>query len=326
MIIIRAPFRISLFGGGTDFKWYYSEKNTRVVSFSINKYCYVTIRQVHPYFGFKYRACWSMIEESTDLKGITHPSIRACIHESGIRDGLEIHTVGDLPARSGLGSSSAFTASMIKGLCEYLDKEISSSELIRETIRIEQEVLKEKVGIQDQIAVCQGGFGITRINNDSSFSTIYLDNNEPIVDMIDKQLILVYSGITRISSEVQMSRMKSRLQLVKRLDRLREIAFIFSDAVLNGTATFDLMTTLMTSSWKEKRKTLENTPHLDVMDAIYELAIRSGASCGKLLGAGGGGFFAFFVPETEQESFTKKMQDYVCIKANICYRGVERIR
>jgi D-glycero-alpha-D-manno-heptose-7-phosphate kinase len=326
MIIIRAPFRISLFGGGTDFKWYYSEKKTRVVSFSIDKYCYVTIRQLLPYFGFKYRACWSLIEESLDIEEITHPSIRACIRESGVKDGLEIHTVGDLPARSGLGSSSAFTASMIKGLREYVNKEIASNELIRETIRIEQEILKEEVGIQDQIAVCQGGFGVTRINNDSTFSTIYMDNNEPIVDMIDRQLILVYSGIDRISSDEQAKKMVSRLKMVGRLDRLREIAFIFSDALLNGTATFDLLTTLMIESWNEKRKTLEGTSNLEELDSIYELAIKSGASSGKLLGAGGGGFFAFFVPAEEQDAFTQRMKDYVCIKASICYRGVERVR
>ncbi|MCP9882388.1 hypothetical protein KBY65_07830 [Cyanobium sp. Alchichica 3B3-8F6] len=326
MIIIRAPFRISLFGGGTDFEWYYSDKQTRVVSFSIDKYCYVTIRRLLPYFGFKYRACWSLIEEAIDIDLISHPSIRACIRESGVTDGLEIHTVGDLPARSGLGSSSAFTASMIKGLCEYANSEITSTELIRETIRIEQEVLHEEVGIQDQIAVCQGGFGVTRINQDSSFSTIYLDNNEPIVHMIDQQLMLVYSGISRTSSEVHSMKMPKSRYLVDRLDRLREIAYLFSDSLLNGTATPDLLINLLTSSWQEKRKTLEGTAHLEKLDAIYDLAKRSGASCGKLLGAGGGGFFAFIVPLEKQEYFTENMQSYVCIKAHISYRGIERLR
>jgi len=326
MIIIRAPFRISLFGGGTDFNWYYSKKDTRVVSFAIDKYCYVTIRKLLPYFGYKYRACWSLIEEVSDLELITHPSIRACLRESGVKDGLEIHTVGDLPARSGLGSSSAFTACMIKGLREYTNREISSNELIQETIRIEQEVLKEEVGIQDQIAVCQGGFGVTRISSNSTFSTIYLDNNDPTVHLIDEQLILLYSGIIRSSSQVQSIKMSNRRDLVPRLDRLRDFAYTFSDALINGTANFDLLSNLMTSSWIEKRKTLEGTSHLSELDSIYESAIRSGASSGKLLGAGGGGFFAFFVPVEEQAAFIQKMRNYVCIKANICYGGIERMR
>jgi len=325
MIIIRAPFRISLFGGGTDFKWYYSEKKTRVVSFSIDKYCYVMIRRLLPYFGFKYRAAWSLIEESNDLEGITHPSIRACIRESSVTDGLEIHTVGDLPARSGLGSSSAFTASMIKGLHEYSNKDITQTDLIKETIRIEQEVLNEEVGIQDQIVVCQGGFGVTRINEDSTFSTIYMDNNDPIVDMIDKHLILVYSGILRTSSDVQTKKLISRSNLVEKLDRLRDISYIFSDSLLKGTATTDLLTDLMISSWTEKRQTLKGTLHLEKLDAIYELAIRSGASSGKLLGAGGGGFFAFFVPPDKQAAFTRQMHNFVCIKANISYCGIQRL-
>jgi D-glycero-alpha-D-manno-heptose-7-phosphate kinase len=285
----------------------------------------VTIRQLLPYFGLKYRASWSVIEEASDINGISHPSIRECVRESGLSDGLEIHTVGDLPARSGLGSSSSFTASMIKGLCEYRGKAISSNELIKETIRIEQEILKENVGIQDQIAVCQGGFGMTRIRSDSTFSTIYMDNNERIVEMIDRQLILVYSGIARSSSAVQTLKRQNLEDIDKNLDCLKQIAHNFSDSILDGSLTPSLFINLMKTAWNEKRKTMEGLKCMDEIDYIYQKALTCGATCGKLLGAGGGGFFAFFVHVKEQETFISGMKPYVAIKANIHYKGVERV-
>jgi len=326
MIIVRAPFRISLFGGGTDFEWYFKDKGTRILSFCIDKFCYVSIRRLLPYFGFKYRISWSLIEEAIELSDISHPSIKACISQSGVSDGLEIHTVGDLPARTGLGSSSSFTAAMIQALAGYKEITLNSSELITETIRMEQCILKENVGIQDQIAVCQGGFGLTRISQDSSYSTIFMTHNEPIVREIDEKLMLVYSGITRVSSDIQGVRLDRRNKaLLGRLDRLRELSYSFSEALINGNADWNLFTILLREAWKEKRDLLTGHETSGLIEEIYNKALTSGAECGKLLGAGGGGFFAFFVPTEKQRQFTQLMSPYVAIKANIHYSGVERI-
>ena len=182
MIIVRVPFRVSLFGGGTDFAEYYEQNTATIVSFTIDKYCYISLRNFLPYFGYKYRICWSHIEECKNIDDIKHPSVRACLNYLKIDDGLEIQTSGDLPARSGLGSSSAFTAASLAALYEYKGEQYTKQSLAKHTIKVEQKELKENVGVQDQIQVCHGGFNVTRISKDSSYSLLSLDKTNKVVE------------------------------------------------------------------------------------------------------------------------------------------------
>ncbi len=327
MIIVRVPFRVSLFGGGTDFKHFYSNKKSSVVSFSIDKYCYVNVRKLLPYFGFKYRVSWSLIQETSSVEEITHPSIRACLDYLNINDGLEIHTVGDLPARSGLGSSSSFTAAMLASLYIYKNKSYSNSEIADQTIHIEQKILKENVGIQDQIQVCLGGFNVTTIFQDSTYSTLSLNNTSEFVRLIDQSLILVYTGISRYSSNIHSLNDKNIDKSLKQksLDKIHSIANTFSEHLINHKADFKIFSDLMQESWEAKVSSFPDNELRQRLLAIYDKGIKSGATCGKLLGAGGGGFYAFFVEKEKQDKFIFSMKEFICVPCSIAFSGVQKV-
>tara|TARA_Y100001968_G_C19452094_1_gene769431 strand:+ start:3367 stop:4341 length:975 start_codon:yes stop_codon:yes gene_type:complete len=321
--IVRVPFRVSLFGGGTDFKHFYSRKNATVISFTIDRYCYISLRQ-QPFFNTKYRLSWSKIEEVSNIKDLTHPSVRACLNYMGIKNPLEIHTVGDLPARSGLGSSSAFTSALLTALTLYKKKSFNASSIAKQTIYIEQEVLKENVGIQDQIQVCHGGFNITSIFKDSNYSILSLNNSSSVVKEISDSLVLVYSGITRTSSDIHDQIIRSDLK-EKSLNTINSIAKSFSAKLTTHSASFEFFISLLKESWDAKSSTFPPSENTEILLSIYEKAISAGAKCGKLLGAGGGGFFAFFVPPSKQDQFTRDMSPNPCVIANISYSGIEKI-
>ena len=326
MIIVRVPFRVSLFGGGTDFAHFYEKNTATIVSFSIDKYCYISLRKLLPYFGYKYRISWSMIEERQTIDEISHPSVKACLRYMNISDGLEIQTMGDLPARSGLGSSSAFTAALLTALYEYTGNSYTKQSIAKSTIVVEQEELKECVGIQDQIQVCHGGFNVTRISSDSNYSLLSMDKTNRIVEEINDSLILVYSGIARFSSNIQSRRKESKKKTNdEALRSINEYAETFAQSLVSYSATFDDFCNLLNKSWNAKLSTMQNDSEYLKIVEIYEKAMRAGAKSGKLLGAGGGGFFAFFVKPNKQTQFIDEMKPYLCVNAYISFDGVSRI-
>ena len=327
MNIVRVPFRVSLFGGGTDFKEFYLKKNATIVSFTIDKYCYITLRELLPYYKAKYRLSWAKLEEAESINQLTHPSVRACLKYLNIKDPLEIHTVGDLPARSGLGSSSAFTACLLSALHLYKNKPIDESKIANQTIDIEQNILKEKVGVQDQIQVCHGGFNITTIFPDSNYSILSLNNSSEVVKSIGDSLMLVYSGIARSSSDfhIEQVTINSSKDVQASLKKINLISEDFASKLKNHSADFDYFSSLLNDSWEAKLSLFPDNQTTYKLKSIYEKAMRSGALCGKLLGAGGGGFFAFFVPEINQDNFKKRMNEYICIPAKITFKGIEKV-
>ena len=327
MNIVRVPFRVSLFGGGTDFKHFYEKKNATVISFTIDKYCYLTIRKLLPYYKAKYRLSWAKLEECETIERLTHPSVRACLGYLNIKDPLEIHTVGDLPARSGLGSSSAFTAALLSALSIFKKIPFDASKITDQTIFVEQKILKEEVGVQDQIQVCHGGFNVTTIFRDSKYSILSLNNSSNIVKEIGESLMLVYSGISRNSSDIHKDQIAilDADKSINSLNKINAIAEDFASKLIRHSANFNCFTSLLQESWEAKSSIFPKGPISDELLSIYSLGIESGASCGKLLGAGGGGFFAFFVPPSKKRSFAKKMSKYICIPAEINFSGIERI-
>jgi len=327
MIIVRVPFRVSLFGGGTDFHHFYSKFTSTIVSFSIDKYCYISLRKLMPYFDNKYRISWSKIEECDAVDSISHPSIRACLKYLNVDDGLEISTVGDLPARSGLGSSSSFTASLLSALHFYKNDFKDDYNVISETIHVEQNILKENVGIQDQIQVCCGGFNVINIRSDSSYSIVSLNQTSDLVRKINESLILVYSGISRFSSNVHQStnRNVSSATLETSLKDIHNIANTFASKLVNHEADFSFFSDLLEQSWIAKSRAFPVNSTTEELLCIYKKAINSGALCGKLLGAGGGGFFAFFVPPDDQSKFISKMQPWISVPVSIEYDGITRV-
>ena len=327
MIIVRVPFRVSLFGGGTDFKSFYSKNKCTYVSFSIDKYCYINVRKLLPYFNTRYRISWSKIEEVGSIKDISHPSIRACLNYLNVSDGLEIHTVGDLPARSGLGSSSSFTAGLLSALYLYKNKPFKNYQIANETIHVEQNILKENVGLQDQIQVCHGGFNVTTIFPDSTYSLLSFNNTSSFVRQINESIVLVYSGVTRNSSDIHNMNQQSISKSVynSSLESISRIAHEFSDSLIRHEATFEIFSEYMKDSWSAKCKTFPKNDVTNKMIEIYNEGIMSGALCGKLLGAGGGGFFAFFVPKNDQKKFKVSMKKYICVSASISFSGIQKV-
>ena len=327
MNIVRVPFRVSLFGGGTDFEYFYSKKKATVISFTIDRYCYITIRELLPFFKMKYRLSWSKIEEVIDFNDFSHSSVKACLKFLKIKDPLEIHTVGDLPARSGLGSSSAFTAAFLTALALYKKESFTPELIAKQTIYVEQKILKENVGIQDQIQVCHGGFNITSIFNNASYSILSMNKSSTFVREVEESLVLVYSGIQRISSDIHnldSSKVPSKLK-EDALNQINEIAEKFSNKLTKHKADFEFFSSLLKDSWEAKCLTFVEGKNSDTLKAIYKNGLRSGALCGKLLGAGGGGFFAFFVNPDQKLDFIKKMSPLICVTPKISFKGIEQV-
>jgi len=319
MIITKCPYRVSFFGGGTDFPSWYQEKGCNIVSCSINAFCYITIRKLLPFYGNNYRISWSEIEVVNNINKIKHPAIRGALDYLDIKDGLEIHTDGDLPARSGLGSSSAFSAALIMALSTLKGKELSIRELTDSTIYFEQKILKENVGVQDQIQTCCGGFNLLSINKQGNYRILRLDIGSELVQNISKRMMLVYTGITRNSSEVQEK--NQNIDINKRnksLEKIAEIANEVTENIFKEKICFDDFSSFLEETWEHKIKLFSDSENKNEILNIYKEAKNNGANSGKLLGAGGGGFFLFLVEENLQEDFKKNMSKYTVVKHDIC--------
>lgn len=329
MKISRAPFRVSFFGGGTDFKEWYSENTSTIVSVSIDKYCYVTMRELLPFYGNKYRVSWSKIENANDIEYITHPSIRECLRYKNIREGVEIHTDGDLPARSGLGSSSSFTVALLHACNRLKNEEFTKQQMALEAIHVEQELLKETVGLQDQIQTCYGGFNIIKIAQSGEYNIINLSKDNKIIREIEASLVLVYSNVQRISSLEQKHNKSVKGDHVERrkqsTDQIHEISNYCARLFLEDKMDIKRFCECVNESWQAKQNTLSDTKNNRRLINLYKRGIEAGAWAGKCLGAGGGGFLAFLVNSEIQTEFKKKMDPYICIKPCISERGVHSI-
>ena len=318
MIITRCPYRVSFFGGGTDFPEWYKHKKTNIITCSINAFCYITIRKLLPFYGNNYRISWSEIEQVNDIESINHPAIKWALKYLNIDTGLEIHTDGDLPARSGIGSSSSFSAALILALFHLKGEDPTTRELTEKTIYFEQEVLKENVGIQDQIQTCHGGFNLLSINNQGKYRILRLDTGSSLVSKISENLFLLYTGITRNSSEIQSSKLKVNESVrYNSLENIAKIADKVTERILKEDITFDQFSGYLNESWEEKSKLFIQSESNDHIHSIYNQALNAGAKSGKLLGAGGGGFFLFFVEKENQQTFREKMRSYTVVKHSI---------
>jgi D-glycero-alpha-D-manno-heptose-7-phosphate kinase len=300
MIITRTPFRISFFGGGTDYPAWYQEHGGIVLATTIDKYCYISCRYLPPFFEHSYRIVYSRIENCKSVDQIEHPSVRAVLKYMACDLGLEVHHDGDLPARSGLGSSSSFTVGLLNALMALNGNHISCEELASKAIHIEQDLIKENVGSQDQISAAFGGFNRIEFLRDGSFKVDPVILRKERLDEFQDHLMLFFTGFSRIASEVAKSKIdniKSRtaeLQLMKEMTRE-------AISTLQGSTPIAEIGRMLDQNWKYKRS-LSDKVSTSEIDQIYETAIRAGAIGGKLLGAGGGGFMVFFVqPENQKK-------------------------
>lgn len=299
MIITKTPYRVSFFGGGTDFPLWFKEHGGRVISTSINKYCYITCRRKPAFFPHKHRFVYSEIEDVNEVAAIRHPAIKGVMEWMQWTDGLEIHHDGDLPARSGLGSSSAFTVGLLQAIHRLDNITLSADQLAKQAIQVEQQVINEVVGSQDQIAVAYGGFNRIDFNRDETFSVtpISIDGNR-LADL-QNHLLLFFTGFSRFASEIESSKLVNFSKQADSLHRMMDMVLEAENVLMDNKQDLHQIGWMLQEAW-ERKKSLSSAVSTSAIDEIYDKAIAAGALGGKILGAGGGGFMLFFVPPEQQ--------------------------
>jgi D-glycero-alpha-D-manno-heptose-7-phosphate kinase len=310
MIISRTPFRISFFGGGTDYPAWFSRHGGAVIGTTIDKYCYLSVRRLPPFFAHKHRIVWSEIELVNDIGEIRHPAVNAILREMDIEDGMEIAYNADLPARSGLGSSSAFIVGLLNALYALNGRRIAKHELGAEAVRIEQEVMKEAVGNQDQIWAAHGGLNRIDFHPDGSYDVAPLIVDNAARGRLQDSLMLFFTGFSRDAfalAQRQIDNMEAKHDELGRMAALVDDAADLMCRGENGIADFG---GLMHESWMMKRSLADGVTTPDI-DAIYDKGRAAGAYGGKLLGAGGGGFMLFVVPSDARARLSAALSDLI---------------
>lgn len=312
MIISRTPFRISFFGGGTDYPIWYKENRGAVLTTSIDKYCYITCRYLPPFFQHKYRIVYSNIEHINTISEIQHPSVRHTLDFMHIDRGVEIHHDGDLPARTGLGSSSSFTVGMINTLYALKGEMVTKRQLALDAIHIEQNIIKENVGSQDQTIAAYGGFNKIEFGEDQEINVKPITLNSSKLQSLQDRLMLFFTGFSRTASDIAKDQIKNTHNKKNELNKMLEMVERSID-ILNGRdSNITDFGKLLHESWMIKRSLTDkiSTPQID---KIYESALKAGALGGKLLGAGGGGFILFFVEPDIQSKIKEKLKDLLYV-------------
>lgn len=309
MIITQTPFRMSFFGGGTDFPDFYKEHGGSVISTTFDKYCYVNVRHLPRFFNYATELSYSKIERVTDVDEIQHPAIREAMKMLDMHE-LRLTYEADLPARSGLGTSSSFAVGMLNAFYALKGKYADKKKLADEAIYLERVLCNESGGVQDQIAAAFGG--LNRIN----FSGTGYEVNPVIISperkkQLNRNLMLFFTGFSRFSSDIQETTQKALSDKQKQLLEMRSLV---DDAEKVLTSKMDLneFGRLLDYTWKLKRGI---TSHISTnsIDGLYEKGMKAGALGGKLLGAGGGGFLLFYVEEDKQESVRKAVEELLYV-------------
>lgn len=290
MIISKTPVRISLFGGGTDYPEYFNYNDGCVLNFAIQYYSYVTVRSLHKFSKNNYFLSYKNIENVSSLNQIQHPSIKNCLKYLNFKTPVQIHYSGDLPAKSGLGSSSSFTVGLLNALYNFNKKKNSKKNLARDAIYIERELNKERVGFQDQIICSYGGIKKIKFSHYNDFKVKSINLSNKIIEEIESSIMIIFTNTERYADKI----LKEQIQNTKKKlinSQLRELKFITKKAINLVEKNFDMneLAILLNESWRLK-KNLSNKITTSSIDELYEYCLTKGAKAGKLLGAGGGGF------------------------------------
>jgi len=319
MVITKTPYRISLFGGGTDHPAWYKENGGEVVSFAIDKFCYLTTRILPPFFDHRYRIAYSKVEHVKTISEIQHPAVREGIRKFSPELALEIHHDGDLPARSGVGSSSAFAVGLIHSLTTLQNQYLTNAQLAEEAIILEQEDLNENVGSQDQIACALGGMNYLKFGQDPNWSATPIELSLNYRSAIEDRIVLVYSGIHRSSSDVQANLLlnlnKKSKAMLRTIELARDCKMLFESG-----GNLDLIGEMLVESWFLKKQMNDHsvTPALE---NLWDASVKAGSLGGKVLGAGGGGFCMFWVKEGGKDEFLEKFKFGIHVPVKISEEG-----
>ena len=324
MIISRTPHRISFFGGGTDYPSWYLEHGGKVLGVAIDKYCYISCRYLPPFFSHKHRIVYSKIETINHVNEIQHPSVKETVKYLNIEQGVEVHHDGDIPARSGMGSSSAFTVGLLKTLYALDGKVISKEDLYKEAIHIEQNLIKENVGSQDQVWAACGGLNIIE----------FLQNGEIIVEPIvmkeehlrsfENNFMLFFTGLSRDASVIAQEQIQNTQRNKNELFKMKELVDEAYKILTSGKDDLVEFGRLLNEAWKLKKRLSTKITNSDI-DSIYEAAIKNGAVGGKLCGAGGGGFILLYVEPENHDRVTKALGNFLHVPFKFDFSGSEII-
>lgn len=324
MVITKTPFRISFLGGGTDHPAWYKENGGAVLSAAIDKYCYITCRHLPPFFKYKHRIVYSQREQANNLDEIDHPSVRETMRFFNIDSGLEIHHDGDLPAKSGLGSSSSFTVGLANALSAMSGETKNKRQLALDAIHIEQNMIKESVGSQDQTAAAFGG--LNRIDfggkREISVKPLLLSPNR--LEDLQNHLMLFFTGLSRDASKVSKEQIKNIKNKNAELKKMHGLVDEGESILTNSRKGLDEFGKLLNENWKIK-KSLSSKITNPYLDDIYGTGIRAGALGGKLLGAGGGGFILFFARPETQKKIKSKLKNLLFVPFRFDYLGSQVI-
>ncbi len=308
MIISRTPFRISFFGGGTDYPVWYRDNQGMVISTTINKYCFITLRCLPPFFEYRNRIRYYYTEETNNLNEIQHPSVRECLKHLDITRGVEIVHTADLPARSGLGTSSTFTVGLLHSLYTLKNRMPTKRELALNAIEIEQNKIKEHVGSQDQTAAAFGGFNVIHFGGVEEVHVEPLPISPSRMSEFQSKLILFFTGFSRDAAEIAGEKVKNinarEAELRDMLGLVKEVKYV----LINESKDLDVVGTYLNEQWKIKKSMADQVSN-PALDSIYDIGIKNGAIGGKLLGAGGGGFMLFYVPVETQNRLKDALRD-----------------
>jgi len=306
MIITKTPYRLSLFGGGTDYPVWFNNNPSICISAAMANYCYLTVKKLPPFFDYKSRIIYSQIESVQSIDDINHPSARACLQYLDMKD-ISVTHDGDLPARSGIGSSSSFTVGLLHALFTMRGDTLTKDELARQAIHVEQNIIGENVGIQDQIMAAHGGIQIITMSN-QGWNVKPFNINLDYKIHLESHIMLGFSGVSR-HSEVQAKKKVDSIKEGKIDSLLLETVDLANEAIdmLAKEKEMFIIGDLMDKAWEIKRDLADGVTE-SWIDDIYYSAIEHGAYGGKLMGAGGGGFFMFLVPPNYQKEFKQKIE------------------
>ena len=310
MIYTKTPFRMSFFGGGTDYPPFFREHGGSVIATTFDKYCYVSVRHLPRFFDYRNQLTYSRIEKTSTVDEIEHPMVRNAMKMLDMNE-LFISYDADLPARSGLGSSSSFAVGLLNAFHALKGQYADKRQLATEAIHLEREICAEDGGWQDQVEAAYGG--MNRIDfTDEGFDVHPIIIRKERKEQLNRNLLFFFTGFVRLSSEVAREQVKATHDKTAELKQLLKLVDEGERVLNDRHGDLDDFGRLLHETWCIKRG-LTSKVSTGALDAIYDRAMKSGALGGKLLGAGGGGFFAFYVPEDRQEAVKKAMSDLLYI-------------
>lgn len=320
MIISKTPHRISFFGGGTDYPNYYLKYGGKCLGVAINKYSYLNIRKLPPFFDHVHRIVYSNQENVNSFDEIKHPSVRETLKYLGVDYGVSIHHDGDIPARSGMGSSSAFTVGLLNSLHALEGKMVAKSELLKEALHVEQDLIKENVGSQDQTFAAFGGLNMIEFLQNGKINVNPIIIKQSRLKEFQDSIMLFFSGTSRMASEVAKEQIEKTSINIPNLNKMKDLVDDAYEILTDETKDLACFGDLLNDTW-ELKKTLSSKITNSNIDDIYKKALNAGAIGGKLLGAGSGGFMMFYVKKCDQENVKKALEDYLFIPFSFDFEG-----